>query len=206
MTGAANATGPGSQGARPRLGVLLSGGGRTLQNLLDRIRDGRLSATIACVVSDRPDALGLRKALDAGLPAVSLRDPERIWQYLRLHRCDLVCLCGYLRLLPIEKEFTGRVLNIHPALLPAFGGRGMYGHRVHEAVLKAGVAESGCTVHLCTDEYDQGAVLVQKRVPVLPGDTADTLAARVFAQECEAYPEAIELLWRRRSAGNPGPR
>jgi formyltetrahydrofolate-dependent phosphoribosylglycinamide formyltransferase len=183
------------------LGVLLSGGGRTLQNLIDRIGTGRLDAAIACVVSDKAEAQGLRRARDAGLPAVCLQDPERIWQHLRDHRCDLVCLGGYLRLLPIADDYAGRVLNIHPALLPAFGGRGMYGHHVHEAVLRSGAAESGCTVHLCTDEYDQGAVLVQRRVPVLPGDSVDTLAARVFAEECEAYPEAIGLLWRRLAAG-----
>lgn len=182
---------------RPRLGVLLSGSGRTLQNLIDRIRDDRLSASIAVVISDQETCLGLRRALDAQLPSAFLRDPERVWTRLRDEQVDLVCLCGYLRLLPIAKGFEERVLNIHPALLPEFGGKGMYGHRVHDAVLAAGRKESGCTVHLCTNEYDRGPILLQKRVPVLAGDTADRLAARVFDAECEAYPDAIALQWQK---------
>jgi phosphoribosylglycinamide formyltransferase-1 len=175
--------------------VLLSGSGRTLQNLIDRIAARRLDAEIACVIADRELAFGLRRAADAGLPHHWLQDPDAIWRTLRAHRADLVCLCGYLRLLPIAGGFEGRVLNIHPALLPRHGGKGMYGHRVHEAVLAAGDRESGCTVHLCTDEYDRGPIVLQRRVPVLPGDTPDALAARVFAAECEAYPEAIERHW-----------
>lgn len=181
----------------PRLGVLLSGSGRTLQNLIDRIADGRLQATIACVVSDRPDVRGLQRARDAGLPAFCQREPAAIWRLLQEHRADLVCLCGYLRLLPIPPAARDRVLNIHPALLPDFGGKGMHGDHVHRAVLAAGVAESGCTVHICTDEYDRGPIVLQKKVPVLAGDTPESLAARVFAAECEAYPEAIALHWHR---------
>jgi phosphoribosylglycinamide formyltransferase-1 len=184
----------------PRLGVLLSGGGRTLQNLADRIAAGRLAASIAVVIADKATALGLDRARKLGLPALHVAKPADSWAPLREHRVDLVCLCGYLRLLPIDRAFAGRVLNIHPALLPAFGGKGMHGHHVHAAVLAAGVRESGCTVHLCTDEYDRGEIVVQQRVPVLPGDTEDTLAARVFAAECEAYPLAIETLWRRLQA------
>lgn len=180
---------------RPRLGILLSGSGRTLQNLIDRIRDDRLVASIAVVISDQETCLGLRRALDASLPSAFLRDPERIWQRLRDERVDLVCLCGYLRLLPIAAGFHDRVLNIHPSLLPEFGGRGMYGHKVHQAVLAAGKKESGCTVHLCTDEYDRGPILLQRRVPVFAGDTAEQLAARVFTAECEAYPAAIAAHW-----------
>jgi formyltetrahydrofolate-dependent phosphoribosylglycinamide formyltransferase len=180
----------------PRLGILLSGGGRTLQNLIDRIAQGRLQAAIACVIADRPGAHGLARADAAGLAHYELRDPDAIWAALRRHEADLVCLCGYLRLLPIDAAFRGRVLNIHPALLPRHGGKGMYGEHVHAAVLAAGDRESGCTVHLCTGEYDRGPVLLQHRVPVLPGDTAATLAARVFAAECEAYPAAIEQHWR----------
>jgi phosphoribosylglycinamide formyltransferase-1 len=180
--------------ARPRLAVLLSGSGRTLQNLIDRIAAGSLRATVALVVSDRPDAFGLERARRAGLPTHVERDPARIWQLVREHDADIVCLAGYLRLLPIDPEFAdGRVLNIHPALLPAFGGKGMYGDHVHRAVLAAGATESGCTVHVCNDRYDEGAVVLQSRVPVLRDDTPDTLAARVFAAECEAYPAAIAL-------------
>ncbi len=181
---------------RPRLGVLLSGGGRTLQNLIDRRSDGRLLADIVCVIADRSEALGLVRAEQAGLPALHLREPAAIWQELRRHKVDLVCLCGYLRLLPIERDFAGRVLNIHPSLLPRHGGKGMYGDHVHMAALQQGDTESGCTVHVCTDEYDRGPIVLQHKVPVLPGDTTQSLAARVFAAECEAYPAAIEQHWR----------
>lgn len=180
---------------RPRLGVLLSGSGRTLQNLIDRIAAGRLAAEIACVISDRPGTLGLQRAQDAGLPTFQERDATKVWRLLREHRTDLVCLCGYLRLLPLERDFRDRVLNIHPALLPDFGGKGFHGEHVHRAVLDSGARESGCTVHLCSDEYDRGPVLLQHRVPVVPGDTVTTLAARVFAAECEAYPAAIADHW-----------
>ncbi|MGE3174888.1 MAG: phosphoribosylglycinamide formyltransferase [Planctomycetota bacterium] len=180
----------------PRLGVLLSGGGRTLQNLIDRVANGRLRAAIACVLADRPQALGLERAARHGVPHACVTEPDAIWRALREHRVDLVCLCGYLRLLPIDPAFADRVLNIHPSLLPRHGGKGMFGEHVHAAVLAAGDAESGCTVHLCTDEYDRGPPLLQQRVPVLPGDDTAALAARVFAAECEAYPAAIERHWR----------
>lgn len=181
---------------RPRLAVLLSGSGRTLQNLIDRIADGRMHASIAGVGSNRADAFGLQRALDHGLEARTLANASATWSWIAELDVDLVVLAGYLRLLPIEPDFVGRVLNIHPALLPRHGGKGMHGERVHEAVLAAGDKESGCTVHLCDDRYDEGRVLLQARVPVLPGDTATTLAARVFAAECEAYPAGIALRWR----------
>jgi phosphoribosylglycinamide formyltransferase 1 len=181
---------------RPRLGVLLSGSGRTLQNFIDRIMDGRLKASIAGVGSDRDDAFGLQRALEHGLEARHLREPSEIWSWLQEIGCDLVVLAGYLRLLPIDPEFHDRVLNIHPSLLPKFGGKGMHGDHVHQAVLAAGEPETGCTVHLCNERYDDGRVLLQARVPVLPNDTAQTLAARVFAAECEAYPAAIMMHWR----------
>lgn len=186
---------------RPRLGVLLSGTGRTLQNLLDRIADGRMKATIAGVASDRADAFGLQRAMDHGLETRHLRDPSAQWSWLLELDIDLVILAGYLRLLPIVPEFAGRVLNIHPSLLPKFGGKGMVGDRVHAAVLAAGETESGCTVHLCNDRYDDGRILVQARVPVVPGDTVTSLAARVFTAECEVYPAAIALRWRELEAG-----
>jgi phosphoribosylglycinamide formyltransferase 1 len=178
-----------------RLVVLFSGGGTTLQNLIDRIADGLLAARIAGVVSSRADALGIERARKAGLPTVVVEkgNPERVWEAIRGFAPDLVCLAGWLNLLPIPDDFHHRVLNIHPALLPAFGGKGMYGRRVHEAVLAAGIRESGCTVHFADNTYDTGRILVQKRVPVVAGDTADALAARVFAAECAAYPEAIRM-------------
>ncbi|MEY2980897.1 MAG: hypothetical protein RL562_1124 [Planctomycetota bacterium] len=176
---------------RTRLGVLLSGSGRSLQNLLDRAKDGRLAADVVCVVSDRPDVAGIDRARTAGLPVLVERDADRVYAFLREHGVELICLAGYLRLFPIADDFRGRVLNIHPSLLPKFGGKGFYGDRVHRAVLAAGESESGCTVHHADDRYDEGAPLVQRRVPVLPQDDVHTLAARVFEAECEAYPEAI---------------
>jgi phosphoribosylglycinamide formyltransferase-1 len=179
-----------------RLVVLISGGGTTLQNLIDRIADGRLAARIIGVVSSRADAFGVERARQVGLPVVVAEkgNPQKAWEAVRGFNPDLVCLAGWLNLLPIPGDYQRRVLNIHPALLPAFGGKGMYGHRVHEAVIAAQAKESGCTVHFADDSYDTGLILVQKRVPVLPGDTPRSLAERVFAAECEAYPEAIQIL------------
>lgn len=176
-----------------RIGVLLSGGGRTLQNLIDRIDAGRLNCEIECVISDRPGVKGLERATKARIPVYVEKESEKIFAVLRQHSCELVCLCGYLRLLHIAEDFGGAVINIHPALLPKFGGKGFYGDRVHRAVLAAGENETGCTVHLCDNEYDTGKVLLQSRVPVLAGDDYKSLADRVFAAECETYPQAIEL-------------
>lgn len=183
-----------------RLAVLISGSGTTLQNLLDRIRDGRLDATVVGVVSSKPDTLGIERAKAAGVP-VSIVEPkpretfsDRVFESVRALGPDLVCLGGWLHLVRIPPDFRRKVLNIHPSLLPAFGGKGMYGHRVHEAVLAAGVPVSGCTVHYADDTYDTGPIVLQREVPVMPGDTPEMLAARVFAAECEAYPEAIAKL------------
>lgn len=179
-----------------RLVVLISGGGTTLQNLIDRIASGRLTAQIAGVVSSRAEVFGVERARRAGVPVVVVprARPDVIWTAVRSFDPDLVCMAGWLHLLPIAADFRQRVLNIHPALLPAFGGRGMYGRHVHEAVLNYGAKVSGCTVHFADDTYDTGPILVQKCVPVLSSDDPDTLAARVFQAECEAYPEAIELM------------
>ncbi|HJT79281.1 MAG TPA: phosphoribosylglycinamide formyltransferase [Gemmataceae bacterium] len=185
-----------------RLAVLLSGSGTTLQNLLDRSADGRLPAEVVRVVANRPDAFGLERAERAGVPAavVERRDcgsreefSGRIFDLCRAARADLVCLAGFLQLLTIPDDFAGRVLNIHPSLIPAFCGKGFYGHHVHEAALAYGVKVSGCTVHFADNVYDHGPIVLQRTVPVLDDDTPDTLAARVFEQECEAYPEAIRL-------------
>lgn len=180
--------------APTRLGILLSGTGRTLVNLLECIDAGELDAEIACVISDRSGVRGLDHGEEAGLPTYVAADSDATWRTLEAHDVDLVCLCGYLRLLKIPADQRRRVLNIHPALLPKFGGKGFYGHHVHEAVLAAGETESGCTVHYCDDEYDRGPIVAQKRVPVLPDDTPATLAARVFEAECLAYPEAIRSI------------
>lgn len=187
-----------------RLAVLLSGSGRTLQNLLDLRQAGALDVDPVLVVGSRPDAYGLERARQAGLPWLVLRRKDfetdaafslAVFAACRQARVDRVVLAGWLCLLcPIPGDFKGRVVNIHPALLPAFGGKGLYGDRVHAAVLASGAAETGCTVHLVDDEYDHGEVLLQRRVPVLPGDDVRTLAARVFEAECVAYPEALRAL------------
>jgi phosphoribosylglycinamide formyltransferase-1 len=178
--------------------VLISGGGTTLQNFIDRIAAKMFAARIAGVVSSHANTGGVARAKKAGLPVVvEPKGPgfaDRVWAAVRTFRPDYVCLAGWLHLLAIPADFRGRVLNIHPALLPKYGGKGMYGRHVHEAVLAAGETESGCTVHFADDTYDTGPIILQKRVPVLPGDTPETLAARVFVAECEAYPEAISLL------------
>jgi phosphoribosylglycinamide formyltransferase 1 len=185
-----------------RLAVLLSGGGTTLQNLLDRITDGRLRARVVQVVSNRADAFGLERARAAGVPAAVVDRKEcgtreefsaRIFDLCRAAGADLVCLGGFLQLLVVPDDFLGRVLNVHPALIPAFCGKGYYGRRVHEAVLAYGAKVSGCTVHFADNQYDHGPIILQRVVPVRDDDTPDTLAARVHEQENEAYPEAIRL-------------
>jgi phosphoribosylglycinamide formyltransferase-1 len=182
-----------------QLAVLISGGGRSLMNLHRRIEEGRLDATIRIVVSSRGDAPGAARARDVGLPIVVVERKtlspeafqERIAQAVR--GADLICMAGFLSLWRVPDELHGRVINIHPALLPDFGGPGMYGHRVHQAVLRAGRSESGCTVHFCDNEYDRGPIILQRKVPVQPDDTPESLAARVFEQECIALPEVIQL-------------
>ena len=184
-----------------RLGVLLSGGGTTLQNLLDRIADGRLLAQVVCVVSSSPGAQGLERARLAGVPAFVVerkglsRDEfsRRILDHCRQSGADLVCMAGFLQLLQIAPDFQGRVLNIHPALIPAFSGKGYHGAHVHQAAVETGVKVSGCTVHFADNEYDHGPIILQRTVRVEDDDTPESLAARVFAAECEAYPEAIRL-------------
>ena len=182
-----------------RLAVLLSGSGRTLENLLDWIAAGRLAATVEMVVSSREDVRGVGIAERAGIPVTVLTPTGRgradwssaIFDACRTIQPDLVVMAGFLHLVQIPADFTGRVINIHPALLPAFGGKGFHGMHVHRAVIQRGCTVSGCTVHLVDNEYDHGRILLQQTVPVLRDDTAESLAARVFAAECAALPEAI---------------
>ncbi|GBD35894.1 Phosphoribosylglycinamide formyltransferase [bacterium HR36] len=185
-----------------RLVVLISGTGTTLQNLVERIRQRKLPAEIRLVISSKPEVLGVEKARRAGL-AVEIIErraaasveafSQAIFDRCREVEADLVCMAGFLHLVRIPNDFQNRVMNIHPALLPAFGGKGYYGLRVHQAVLEYGCKVSGCTVHFADNEYDHGPIIVQRVVPVLDDDTPESLAARVFAEECEAYPEAIRL-------------
>jgi formyltetrahydrofolate-dependent phosphoribosylglycinamide formyltransferase len=185
-----------------RLAVLISAGGTTLQNLIDRIADGRLRAQIVRVVSSNAEVFGVERALRAGLPVsvVSRRQTgsrgefsRQIFDLCRQDQAELACLAGFLQLITIPDDFQHRVMNVHPSLIPAFCGKGFYGHHVHEAVLAYGAKVSGCTVHFADNQYDHGPIILQRPVPVLDGDTPDTLAARVYGQECEAYPEAIRL-------------
>jgi len=188
--------------AKLRLAVLISAGGTTLQNLIDRIAQGRLNAEIVTVISSRPDVYGLVRAQQAGIPheVVARKGKTReqfgeaMYERIRAVKADLVCLAGFLEFLPIPPDFTHRVINIHPSLIPSFCGKGFYGHHVHEAALAAGVKITGCTVHFADNEFDHGPIILQKPVPVLDDDTADTLGQRVFQAECEAFPEAIDLI------------
>jgi len=192
-----------SHASRPvRLGVLISGGGRTMLNILDRIDRGELNARIVVVISSLSTVAGVERARNAGLLVKLIRKKDyadidafsaRIEEELREADVDLVVQGGWLCLWRIPPQYENRVMNIHPALLPSFGGKGMWGHHVHEAVLAAGCKVSGCTVHFCTNEYDKGPIIVQRVCPVQDDDTPDTLADRVFEQECIAYPEAIRL-------------
>ncbi len=184
-----------------RVGVLLSGGGRTLLNLLEQIKAGALPVEIAVVIASR-SCKGLDHARQADLEThlVSYKDSASAAAYsdgiaaiLDKARVELVCMAGFLSFWHIPARYQGKVVNIHPALLPAFGGKGMHGHHVHKAVLRTGCKVSGCTVHFVTNEYDQGPIILQRCVKVLEGDDADSLAARVFEQECIALPEALRL-------------
>lgn len=186
-----------------RLAVFVSGGGRSLENLVVRERDGRLLAHVAHVVSSSTRAGAIARCARLGVPCsvVRRRDhaddaafADALYALLARERIDVVVLAGYLAHFPLRASFERRVINIHPALLPSFGGKGYFGHHVHEAVLAAGVKISGCTVHFVDDHYDRGPIIVQRAVPVQDDDDADALAARVFDAELDALPEAINLL------------
>lgn len=189
-----------------RVAVAVSGRGSNLEALVRALGPGA-AAEIVLVLSDRAAAAGLDRARARGIPTEVLGDPAdgAAWLgHLRRHRADLIVLAGYLRLVPapVVAAYRGGIINVHPALLPAFGGKGMYGRRVHEAVLASGARETGATVHLVDEVYDRGAVLAQVRVPVLPGDTPDTLAERVLAVEHRLLPAAVLAA---AAAGRPVP-
>ncbi len=182
-----------------RFAVLESGGATNLQALLDALHDSP-TARVARVISNRPDAGALTRARRAGVPTTVLRDandPAEL--HTALAGAQLVVLAGYLKLVhaSVVARFRGRMINIHPALLPAFGGPGMYGRRVHEAVLASGAEESGATVHFVDEEFDRGAIIAQEKVPVKKGDTAETLAARVLKAEHRLLPKVVLDLARR---------
>ena len=185
-----------------KLAVLLSGSGTTLQNLIDVIASGKLNARIQLVIGSRSEVVGLERARNATLPAHivdrrSFPDVESfsktIFELINAADVDLICLAGWLCLLDIPPRWQGKMMNIHPALLPSFGGKGMYGKRVHEAVLAHGCKVSGCTVHFVDGNYDTGPIIIQRTCPVVDDDTPESLAHRVFEEEKIAYPEAIRL-------------
>jgi phosphoribosylglycinamide formyltransferase-1 len=188
------------------VGCLASGGGSNFESLTRAVQEGRVpGAAMSLLVVNKPGVGALDRARRLGVEALAIEPKdfptraayfERVADEMDRRGVRVVCLAGFL--LKVEpnfiRRFPGRILNIHPALLPKFGGKGMWGHHVHEAVLAAGERESGCTVHLVDEEYDHGAVLSQSRVPVLPGDTADALAARVLSREHQLFPEALGLI------------
>jgi phosphoribosylglycinamide formyltransferase 1 len=184
-----------------RLAVCVSGGGTSLQNLLDLIGAGKLDAEVVQVVASRPNIGAIAKAEKAGVPVAvavsSKRSPAEytaaVFDPIRTSKADLVLFAGFLALVQIPADFKDRVINIHPSLIPSFCGRGYYGERVHQAALDYGVKVSGCTVHFADDTYDTGPIILQRSVPVLEGDDAHALAARVFEAECQALPEAVAL-------------
>ena len=180
---------------RARLGILLSGSGTTYANLAEACRDGRLDADIAVVIGSKAGLGGLTKAATYGHPTVVASSADDVTAALRAHAATWVAMCGWLRYWDPPGDYAGKVVNIHPSLLPAFGGKGMYGLRVHQAVLAHGAAVTGCTAHLVAGDYDGGPILAQSTVVVAPTDTADTLRARVQLAEREMYPRVLAELF-----------
>jgi formyltetrahydrofolate-dependent phosphoribosylglycinamide formyltransferase len=201
--GAAGSTGaPARPGRRLRVAVLLSGEGTSLENLCARIDAGEVPADVVVVIASKADAGGLARARRRGIPAVAV--PRRAFASvgafndalhaeLEKHAVDLVALLGFLSPFELRGRYAGRTLNVHPALIPAFCGKGMYGHRVHEAVLAAGAKVSGATVHFADEQYDTGPIVLQEAVTVREDDTPESLAARVQEVERRLVPEAIRL-------------
>jgi phosphoribosylglycinamide formyltransferase/phosphoribosylglycinamide formyltransferase-1 len=184
-----------------RLAVLASGRGSNLQAIVDHFDNlaRERVAKVVLVASNRADSPALIRAATASIDIADFNaadDGTELLELLKKHRIDLVVLAGYLKRIPskVIREYSGRMINIHPALLPAFGGEGMYGARVHEAVIASGAKESGVTVHLVDDEYDRGPIVAQWRVPVEPSDTAERLAARVLNVEHVVYPRTVEMV------------
>ena len=186
-----------------KLAVLLSGSGTTLQNIFDEIDAGALPVEVAVVVSSRKDAYGLVRAENIGVPAVAVESRKfkgdweghsaAVTEVLDKYGPDLVILAGYMCLYLFPQTYDRKVLNVHPALIPAFCGERLYGHFVHEKVIEYGVRVTGCTVHFADREYDHGPIVLQRTVAVRSEDTPDTIAERVMAEERIAYPEAIRL-------------
>jgi phosphoribosylglycinamide formyltransferase-1 len=189
---------------RLRLGVLVSGGGTNLQAIINNCREGRVNAEVVVVISDNPEAFALERAQRVSIPAATVNradfsaKPEfdrAVLKELQQRDVDLVVLAGYMRIVgkKLLEAYRGRMMNIHPALLPSFGGRGMTGLKVHQAVIEHGAKISGCTVHFVDESVDGGPIILQRAVPVLDDDTPETLAHRILAHEHQIYSEAIQL-------------
>ncbi len=174
-----------------KMAVLLSGSGRTLDNFHERSIDGRLQAKIEVVISNVAGVLGLEKAERYGYPAFHASVDEKINEIISQYDIDIVCLAGYLKLYTPPKNLLRRVINIHPSLIPSFCGDGFYGHHVHSNVKKRGCTVTGCTVHFANENYDEGPIILQRAVDIDYEDDVDTIAAKVFEIECQAFPEAI---------------
>lgn len=186
-----------------RIAVLISGGGTTLRNLLEKSDEGKLNVQIGLVVSSNAKAGGLSFAADRSIESVVIRQKDfdtieefskSIFDAIRSASIDLVVMGGFLKRVLIPADYENRVINIHPSLIPSFCGKGFYGINVHTAVIDFGCKISGCTVHYVDDQYDHGPIIAQTSVPVLENDSPKDLAARVFAAECDLYPEVIESL------------
>ncbi len=183
--------------------VLASGSGTNLQAIIDAIKAGKLNyVEIAAVISNKKDAFALERARSAGINAIfvnpkdfvsSIEYDKNLIKTISNYNVDLIVLAGYMKVLSEEfiNAFTNKIINIHPALLPDFGGKGMYGKYVHEAVLKSAVKESGCTVHFVTAEVDAGPIIAQRKIPVIPGDTVESLSKRILIEEHKLLIEAI---------------
>ena len=184
------------------LAILISGSGTTLQNIIDKANDKTLNANIQIVISSAPDTYGIKRAEQNNIPVAIVQRKgynnseifsNTIIYEIEKYSVDLIILAGFLHLFKIPDKYTGKVMNIHPGLIPSFCGKGYYGHHVHEAVIESGVKVSGCTVHFVDNEYDCGPIIIQRVVQVHEDDSPETLAQRVFKEECIAYPEAINL-------------
>ncbi len=180
-----------------KMAVLLSGSGRTLDNFHSQIESGSLNAQIMVVVSDRRNALGLSKAEAYGYPAFYAKDNSEINRIIAEFAIDIICLAGFLQLYSPPPALARAVVNIHPSLIPSFCGAGYYGHHVHEAVRKRGCLVSGCTVHFANEYFDEGPIIYQQAVTLEHEESAATIADKVFAAECEAYPRALQLIEQR---------
>ncbi len=180
-----------------RLAVLLSGSGRTLDNFHSCIERGTLHAQIMVVVSDKKNALGLSKAKEYGYPAFYAENNSEINTIIAEFGIDIICLAGFLQLYTPPPSLARAVVNIHPSLIPSFCGTGYYGHHVHEAVRKKGCLVSGCTVHFANERFDEGPIIYQQAVALEHEESTESIAAKVFAAECEAYPRALQLIEQR---------